>query len=157
MCCVSLSSLHADQLLYELISMLSSWLCCLQVCCGLEVLRGAAAATLPSTYPALLNIFNSLLNPLLALHAAFKYVAPVVALLLKLADDIVENLPVYMEEVQPKEHLLNWTLQLLVQYRDSNLWQVGGRNMHCVTSCTFMCLSGGELGVSCVSLCLLPC
>eukprot|EP00878_Enallax_costatus_P024514 GHUV01026164.1.p1 GENE.GHUV01026164.1~~GHUV01026164.1.p1 ORF type:complete len:1105 (+),score=386.39 GHUV01026164.1:1431-4745(+) len=96
----------------------------LQVCCGLEVLRGAAAGTLPSTFPALLNMFNSLLNPLLTLHAAFKHVAPVVALLLKLADDIVENLSVYMEGVQQKEQLLNWTLQLLVQYRDSNLWQV---------------------------------
>lgn len=90
----------------------------------LEVLRGAAAGTLPATFPAMLNMFTGLLTPLLTLHTAFKHVAPVVALLLKLADDTVENMSVYMEGVQQKEQLLNWTLQLLMQYRDSNLWQV---------------------------------
>lgn len=96
----------------------------LQVCCMLEVLRGAAAGALPATCPALLGLFSGLLGPLLALHAAFKHVAPVVALLLKLADDIVENVGVYIEAPQQREQLLNWTLQLLMQYRDSNLWQV---------------------------------
>jgi hypothetical protein len=96
----------------------------LQVCCMVEVLRGAAAGTLPSTCPALLNLFSGLLGPMLTLHSAFKHVAPVVALLLKLADDIVENLGVYIEAPQQREQLLNWTLQLLMQYRDSNLWQV---------------------------------
>lgn len=89
-----------------------------------EVLRGAAAGTLPCTFPALSHMFNSLLAPVLTLHAAFKHVAPVVALILKLADDIVESMSLYMEGVQPKEQLLQWTLQLLMQYRDSNLWQV---------------------------------
>lgn len=91
----------------------------------LEVLRGAAAATLAATYPALASMFLSLLGPLLTLHCAFKHVSPVVALLLKLADDIVESLSVYMEAPQQKEQVLGWTLQLLMQYRDSNLWQVG--------------------------------
>lgn len=99
----------------------------------LEVLRGAAAGTLPQTFPAMLNMFSSLLTPLLTLHAAFKHVAPVVALLLKLADDIVENLEVYIESVQQREQLLNWTLQLLMQYRDSNLWQVGGNGLDVIS------------------------
>jgi hypothetical protein len=93
----------------------------------LEVLRGAAAGALPispATCPALLHLFSGLLGPLLTLHTAFKHVAPVVALLLKLADDIMENLGVYIEAPQEREQLLNWTLQLLMQYRDSNLWQV---------------------------------
>eukprot|EP00775_Hariotina_reticulata_P007177 gene7177-7391_t len=96
----------------------------LQVCCLLEVLRGAAAAALPTTQPALSSMFLSLLVPLLTLHNAFKHVSPVVALLLKLADDIVDHLAVVMESQQHKEQVLNWTLQLLMQYRDSNLWQV---------------------------------
>jgi hypothetical protein len=100
-----------------------------------EVLRGAAAGALPSTCPALLSLFSGLLGPMLTLHTAFKHVAPVVALLLKLADDIVENLSVYIEAPQQREQLLNWTLQLLMQYRDSNLWQVrscsSGRNRAC--------------------------
>jgi hypothetical protein len=90
----------------------------------LEVLRGAAAATMPNTFEALLGLFSGLLGPLLALHHAFKHTAPVVALLLKLADDIVEAMTGYMESPQQKEQLLNWVLQLLAQYRDSNLWQV---------------------------------
>jgi hypothetical protein len=90
----------------------------------LEVLRGAATAALPSTFEALSALFSGLLNPLLTLHTAFKHIAHVVALLLKLADDIVEALTGYMESQQQKEQLLNWVLQLLAQYRDSNLWQV---------------------------------
>lgn len=92
-----------------------------------EVLRGAATATLPNTFEALLGLFNSLLSPLLALHHAFRQTASVVALLLKLADDIVEAMTAYIESPQQKEQLLNWVLQLLAQYRDSNLWQVSGR------------------------------
>lgn len=90
----------------------------------LEVLRGAATATVPNTFEALLALFSSLLGPLLTLHTAFKHVAHVVALLLKLADDIVEAMTAYIESQQQKEQLLNWVLQLLAQYRDSNLWQV---------------------------------
>lgn len=90
----------------------------------LEVLRGAATAALPNTFEALSALFSGLLSPLLALHIAFKHVAHVVALLLKLADDIVEALTGYLESHQQKEQLLNWVLQLLAQYRDSNLWQV---------------------------------
>lgn len=90
----------------------------------LEVLRGAASATLANTFEALLAMFTSLLQPLLTLHSAFRQHAPVVALLLKLADDVVENMTSYMESAQQKEQLLNWMLQLLAQYRDSNLWQV---------------------------------
>lgn len=96
----------------------------LQVCMMLEVLRGAATAALPSTFEALSALFSGLLSPLLTLHTAFKHIAQVVALLLKLADDIVEALTGYMESQQQKEQLLNWVLQLLAQYRDSNLWQV---------------------------------
>lgn len=108
----------------------------LQVCMLLEVLRGAAAATLPTTFDALLALFSSLLGPLLTVHAAFKHIAPVVALLLKLADDIVEAMTSYMESQQQKQQLLNWVLQLLVQYRDSNLWQVRGAGcMYCATGC----------------------
>lgn len=90
----------------------------------LEVLRGAATAALPTTFEALSALFSGLLSPLLTLHSAFKHIAHVVALLLKLADDIVEALTGYMESQQQKEQLLNWVLQLLAQYRDSNLWQV---------------------------------
>jgi hypothetical protein len=96
----------------------------LQVACLLEVLRGAALATQPASFDALCSMFSGLLHPLLALHLAFKAVTPVVALLLKLADDVVENMSLYMESGAQKEQLLNWTLQLLSQYRDSNLWQV---------------------------------
>lgn len=96
----------------------------LQVSCMLEVLRGAATATQPNSFNALLSMFSSLLGPLLTLHSAFKHQPPVVALLLKLADDVVENMTTYIEDVQQKEQLLNWMLQLLAQYRDSNLWQV---------------------------------
>jgi hypothetical protein len=90
----------------------------------LEVLRGAATATLPNTFVALSGLVSSLLGPLLTLHSAFKHVAHVVALLLKLADDIVEAMTAYMEAPQQKAQLLNWVLQLLAQYRASNLWQV---------------------------------
>jgi hypothetical protein len=117
-----------------------------------EVLRGAAAGTLPSTCPALLNLFSGLLGPMLTLHGAFKHVAPVVALLLKLADDIVGNLGVYVEAPQQREQLLNWTLQLLMQYRDSNLWQVRCRGgcsrqqcsvLYLVCRHAFCCLTYG--------------
>jgi hypothetical protein len=90
----------------------------------LEVLRGAATATQAQTFDALSGLFSGLLSPLLALHRAFKHNAPVVALLLKLADDIVEAMTTYMESAQQKQQLLEWVLQLLAQYRDSNLWQV---------------------------------
>lgn len=100
------------------------------MCCLLEVLRGAAAATLSATQPALSSMFLSLLGPLLTLHSAFKHVSPVVALLLKLADNIVDHLAVLMESQQQREQVLNWALQLLMQYRDSNLWQVGVMPLH---------------------------
>ncbi|KAF8068447.1 xpo4 [Scenedesmus sp. PABB004] len=96
----------------------------LQVCCMLEVLRGAAAGMTLGAFPALHALFGRLLEPLLALHTAFRACAPVVALLLKLADDVVENLGIFLEAPAAREALLRWTLQLLVQYRDSNLWQV---------------------------------
>jgi hypothetical protein len=43
-----------------------------QVCCLLETLRGAARATLPSTQPALWALQSGLLQPLLAIHWAFR-------------------------------------------------------------------------------------
>lgn len=122
----------------------------------LEVLRGAAAATLPNTFEALLGLYSGLLGPLLTLHHAFKHTAPVVALLLKLADDIVEAMTGYMESPQQKEQLLNWVLQLLAQYRDSNLWQVSTstntRMRPPLCRVSRICNSGMDVSRSCMCL-----
>ncbi|KAI8465199.1 MAG: hypothetical protein J3K34DRAFT_461526 [Monoraphidium minutum] len=95
----------------------------LQVCCLLETLRGAARATLPATQPALWGLFSGLLAPLLQLHWAFRHQPQVVALLLKLADDLVESQAHCLPAAQA-EALLSWALKLLTQYSESNLWQV---------------------------------
>jgi len=91
----------------------------------LETLRGAARATVPSTQPALWQLLSGLLQPLLQLHWAFRHQAQVVALLLKLADDVVESQAHCLLPAQA-EQLLAWALKLLTQYSESNLWQVGG-------------------------------
>ncbi len=93
------------------------------MCCLLETLRGAAHATLPSTQPALWQLFSGLLQPLLQLHWAFRHQPQVVALLLKLADDIVES-QAHCLPAPLAEQLLGWALKLLTQYSESNLWQV---------------------------------
>ena len=45
------------------------------------------------------------------------------ALLLKLADDLVESQASCLPQ-QQAEQLLAWALKLLTQYSESNLWQV---------------------------------
>lgn len=117
--------------------------CCVglvpQVCCMLEVLRGAARASISMCQPTLLRLFLGLLQPLLVLHSAFKAQHPVVALLLRLADDIVAY---QLDVVTPEQlqQVLGWVLLLLQQYRDSNLWQVRGRGRG---ACTWQGYHGG--------------
>ena len=107
----------------------------LRACCLLETLRGAALGTLPSTQRAVYAQLSTLLPSLLALHDAFKRRPDVVALLLKLADALVETQADALGATQAgggaapggagagARPLLEWALALLRQYQASQLWQ----------------------------------
>ncbi|KAF5830248.1 hypothetical protein DUNSADRAFT_14821 [Dunaliella salina] len=91
------------------------------LCSCLETLRGATCATLARTQAPLWAMTASLLGPLLALQRAFKHHTLVVALILKLAGNIVEN---HVSYLKPHEGgvLLQWVLVLLQQYAEDNQW-----------------------------------
>lgn len=91
------------------------------LCSCLETLRGATCATLARTQAPLWTMTASLLGHLLTLQRAFKHHTLVVALLLKLAGNIVEN---HVSYLKPDEGgvLLQWVLVLLQQYAEDNQW-----------------------------------
>ena len=68
----------------------------LLVCCLIESLRGATRAALSATQPAIFAITAPLLRPLLLLQKAFRGHGVVVALLLKLAAEMVRASPLIL-------------------------------------------------------------
>lgn len=95
----------------------------LQLLCMLESLRGAAGSGLSKSQQWLCGMFLHLLPALLKVQEACAQQPGVVALVLKLAGDIVNNFVILMK-VDQVQDLLQWVLQVLGQYSSSQLYRI---------------------------------
>ncbi|GAX80807.1 hypothetical protein CEUSTIGMA_g8243.t1 [Chlamydomonas eustigma] len=92
-------------------------------CLVIEAMRGATIGTLSATQPAVWNLSAPLLGPMIHLYRRLKGHSIFVALLLKLAAEMVDN---HVSFLKPAELdlLIRWVLELLQQYSQENRWSL---------------------------------